>query len=103
MLQLHNQNTELKICFTGLTSAIPRTLPAHEEENEGDDADDADDHGDAHKDRGSSEGGRENCSEVVKTSPTYLGPVLAVMLKWSAERLFVQLFARICSFEQLGI
>ena len=87
-MQLHHQDPDLKICFTRLTSTIPRTSPAHEEQNEGDEADDADDHGDPHEDGGGPEGGGEDGPEVVQSAPADLSTVLAEMLsfiKWSAQ------------------
>jgi len=52
--------------------------PAHEEEDEGDDADDADDDSDANKHCGCSEGGRQDCSEIIQSTSTYLSSILAV-------------------------
>ena len=56
-------------------------VPAHEEEDEGDDADDADDDSDTNKHCGCSEGGRQDCSEIIQSTSTYLSSILAEIIR----------------------
>ena len=46
-----------------------------------DDAENADDHGDSNEDSRGTEGGRENCSEIIQTTAADFGPVLAEITK----------------------
>ena len=55
--------------------------PAHEEEDKRDDAENADDHGDSNEDSRGTEGGGENCPEIIQTTAADFGPVLAEITK----------------------
>ena len=55
--------------------------PAHEEEDKRDDAENADDHGDSNEDSRGTEGGGENCPEVIQATAADFSPVLAEITK----------------------